>query len=121
MSYSVFIRGFDLQYVLETNYCTGATVLAESKCTIPFTTLRSSLFNLILGNSVMVQVVASNTYGDSALSPAGSGAVIQYVPDAPLLVANDPTITSATRIGLTWTAGVSNGGTVVLDYTINYS
>lgn len=76
MSYSVFIRGFDLQYVLETNYCTGATVLAESKCTIPFTTLRSSLFNLILGNSVMVQVVASNTYGDSAPSPAGSGAVI---------------------------------------------
>jgi hypothetical protein len=38
-----------------------------------------------------------------------------------LSVLNNPLITSATKIGLTWTAGVSNGGTSILDYTINYS
>lgn len=66
-------------------------------------------------------MVAVNIYGNSVTSPSGGGAVILYIPDAPLLVANNPSVTSATRIGLTWTAGVSSGGTSVLDYTINYS
>jgi len=43
------------------------------------------------------------------------------VPDAPINVANNPAVTTATRVGLTWQAGASNGGSAVLDYTINYS
>ena len=41
-------------------------------------------------------------------------------PDAPLAVADVPSITSATRIGITWTAGVANGGAPVLDYQLWY-
>lgn len=47
--------------------------------------------------------------------------MIQYVPDAPISLANNPAITSATRIGLTWSPGSSNGGSSVIDYTINFS
>ena len=36
-------------------------------------------------------------------------------------MANNPSITSATRVGLTWAPGSSNGGSSVNDYTINYS
>jgi len=43
------------------------------------------------------------------------------VPDAPINVANNPAVTTATKVGLTWSAGLSNGGSPVLDYTINYS
>ena len=43
------------------------------------------------------------------------------MPDAPINVADNTAITSATRVGLTWQAGASNGGSEVIDYTINYS
>jgi hypothetical protein len=122
-AYSIYIRQANLAFALETTYCNGTTadILAHATCTIPMSTLRASPFSLILNNPVLAQVVATNFYGDSSLSPTGSGAVILYVPDAPLSVLNNPLITSATKIGLTWTAGVSNGGTSILDYTINYS
>ena len=43
------------------------------------------------------------------------------MPDAPINVANNPAVTSATKVGLTWQDGSSNGGTQIIDYTINYS
>lgn len=123
-AYSVYIRDSNLVYTLEATYCDSSIITAimtSTRCTVPFTTLRSSTFNLILGNSVLAKIVASNVYGSSDPSPEGSGAVIQYVPDAPINVANDLTITSATRVGLTWVAGSSTGGSPIVDYTINYS
>jgi len=54
-AYSIFIRKADLSFALETNYCDGSSagILAARTCTIPFTTLRSSPFNLILNNPVI--------------------------------------------------------------------
>lgn len=52
------------------------------------------------------------------MSPSGNGAVIVYVPDAPISLADNPVITNALHVGLTWSDGVSNGGTSVIDYTI---
>jgi hypothetical protein len=55
--------------------------------------LISSPFNLGQGDSVNVKIIATNNYGDSEISPAGSGAIIVLVPDAPATLADDPSVT----------------------------
>jgi hypothetical protein len=42
------------------------------------------------------------------------------VPDAPVSLLNNPTITSDTTIRFTWSAGASDGGSPVLDYNVWY-
>ena len=54
------------------------------------------------------------------MSSIGTGAVILTNPDAPLNLANDPAVTLATQIGLTWTIGVNEGGSPVIDYQVTY-
>jgi hypothetical protein len=75
---------------------------------------------LVKGNSIYVKVISVNIYGDSVLSTVGNGAVIQYVPDAPVSLLNDPTTTTDTIIKITWSDGASDGGSSVLDYTVMY-
>ena len=41
------------------------------------------------------------------------------LPDAPLDLANNPLVTSAGLIGLTWSQGVYNGGSPVIDYRVS--
>ncbi len=65
-------------------------------------------------------VSASNNYGTSAQSQPANGAIIVLVPDAPLSLQDNPAITSALVVGLSWTDGVLNGGKPVLDYTVSY-
>lgn len=65
-------------------------------------------------------MIASNAYGDSALSPDGSGGIVVFVPDAPLTLANDDATTSNTVIRFTWADGANNGGTSVLTYNVYY-
>jgi len=45
-------------------------------------------------------------YGDSIFSVAGNGAVIWVVPDAPINIANDATMSSDKMIKITWTQGM---------------
>ena len=54
------------------------------------------------------------------MSAAGNGAIILTIPDAPVLLANAPLITRSNQIGITWSAGATNGGTPVIDYRINF-
>lgn len=42
------------------------------------------------------------------------------MPDAPVSLANNPAITSASSVGLSWSQGSENGGTSVLDFNILY-
>ena len=49
---------------------------------------------LVKGSSVYAKVIATNYYGDSEFSVSGNGAVILLVPDAPVNLTNDPTITT---------------------------
>ena len=42
------------------------------------------------------------------------------IPDSPLGLQNNAAITAANVIGLTWSAGIYNGGASVIDYTISY-
>lgn len=41
-------------------------------------------------------------------------------PDAPSNLANDPSVTTASQIGLNWEEGSENGGTSVLDFNLFY-
>ena len=77
-------------------------------------------YNLLKGNSVMAKVIANNFYGDSSFSPAGNGAIMIIIPDAPINLINDLSVTNRNRIGLKWDEGYSNGGSLVIDYKIWY-
>ena len=46
--------------------------------------------------------------------------MIVLVPDAPINPMNNPSVTSNSVIGFTWSDGASNGGTPVIDYKITY-
>jgi len=71
-------------------------------------------------DSVFAKVIATNIVNSSVESPSGNGGVILTNPDAPINLANDATITDATRIGLTWQPGAANGGTTVIDYRLSW-
>lgn len=77
--------------------------------------LTASPFNLVLGDSIDVRIVATNIYGNSQVSVTGSGANIVVLPSAPINFSNVASITLASRIGLSWQAGVS-GGQTIIDY-----
>jgi len=49
-------------------------------------------------------------------SDPGNGAVIITNPDAPILLAENYSLRTATSLGLMWSEGPSNGGSTVLDY-----
>ena len=53
-------------------------------------------------------------------SPDGNGAMILTNPDAPISFANNPAVTSATKIGLAWSEGAANGGSSVIDYRLTF-
>jgi hypothetical protein len=73
------------------------------------------------GDNVYVKIISVNIYGDSAIySMAGNGAVILNVPDSPISLTNDASITNAYQINFSWTQGLSNGGTEVIDYNVYY-
>ena len=70
--------------------------------------------------SSCTELTAHNFYGDSPVSNVGNGAKIVYPPDAPLSLSDNPLVTNAMQVGLTWTDGVSDGGTVIIDYQVQY-
>jgi len=83
-------------------------------------TLIRQPFNLILDESIQIKVQATNYYGASDLSVAGNGARVRLVPDAPVNLSNDLTVTNGAVIRFTWQEGASNGGAPVIDYDVVY-
>jgi hypothetical protein len=65
--------------------------------------------------------MAVNIYGNSEMSPVGGLAYITIIPDAPVNLISDAAITDAGVIGLDWEEGSSNGGSIIIDYTIQYA
>lgn len=76
---------------------------------------------MIEGDHVYAKVIANNMHGQSAYSTKGNGASIWLVPDAPLSLTNNAALTDATQIAFTWTPGVSNRGTEVIDYRVYFT
>lgn len=111
--YNIYIRQADLTYIFNNAVCDGTTLAVVSgttSCTIPLSTLTASPYSLLLGFSINSYVVAYNAYGNSVASPAGNGGIIVLVPNAPVSLANLPSITTKSVIGFSWMNGVSNGG-----------
>jgi hypothetical protein len=77
-------------------------------------------FNHPWGASIYAQIISTNVYGDSELSPLGNGAIITTYPDAPLTLIEDYTQRTPTKLGLNWLEGTANGGASVIDYTVSY-
>ena len=122
-SYTITIRQIDgVTYTTELGNCNGSSpsVVSALSCTIPIATLTSSPFNLPWGSSVYAKVVATNIVNSSDVSNEGNGGIILTNPAAPVSLANNPLVTSASVIGLTWSAGATTGGTPVIDYRISW-
>jgi len=82
--------------------------------------LKTSPYSHPWGVSIWATVTAVNYYGPSVESEAGNGAIIYTIPDPPINLQNVPSITLATQIGLKWEDAAENGGTEVLDYTLQF-
>lgn len=65
-------------------------------------------------------MLAYNFYGHSAESAPGNGAIILTYPDAPLNLKEITAARTSSSITLSWTAGLKNGGTPVLDYRVSF-
>jgi hypothetical protein len=92
----------------------------DLKCTIPLLVLQADPYFWALGDSIVAKVSASNSWGESAMSNPGNGAIVVTIPSPPINLLNNATITSDTRIGITWSDGVMNGGTPIIDYRVSY-
>jgi hypothetical protein len=70
----------------EQTHCDGASyaIINSTNCVIPLYVLTAAPFNLVLGNSIQVQIVAVNQFGNSSSSVVGSGVNVVVVPDAPI-------------------------------------
>lgn len=121
--YNIYIQQHDGTYTQESVECDGTspTVIASTQCEVSSFSLIASPYNLLKDESVNVKVIAYNFYGDSVMSEAGNGAQIQLVPDAPVNLANDASITDAFKVGLTWSPGADDGGSAVIDYKLWYA
>lgn len=64
--------------------------------------------------------MATNAYGDSAISDVGNGAIMVLVPDAPINLQDDPMTTSDSVIRFTWSDGASDGYQPIIDYRVSY-
>jgi len=111
-SYRIKVIQKDNNFSEDLVHCNGntASIINALNCTIPISTLLAQPYNLALGDSVYAIITSSNAYGESANSPAGNGATIVLVPDAPINVQDNVAVTNSTVIGLIWSGGVSHGG-----------
>ena len=122
-AYSIFIRtGDQLTYITDNSVCNGIsnTVIAQTSCDIPLSTLTAAPYNLLKGYSIYAYVISTNAYGSSPASDYGNGGVIVLVPDAPINLVDNIGVTSRSVISFSWAPAASDGGTAILDYTILY-
>ena len=120
--YKVYIRKADFTFIVDPSVCDGLDylVMQNTQCIVMLDKLTSQPYNLMLGYSIQIKVIATNAYGDSEISEAGNGDIIVLVPDPVIDLLNNPTITSDSVIGISWTDGLSNGGKEIIDYRISY-
>lgn len=70
------------------------------------------------GDYIYAIVSATNYYGESAYSAESNGAYYTRVPDAPINVAENTDVRTATENGLVWEDGENDGGLAITSYRI---
>jgi len=120
--YLVEIKQFNGTFTPQMSYCDASqpSIRDPTICTIPLTVLYAAPYSLPLKSLIEVRVTAKNNYGDSITSEVGGNAIIQYVPDAPVSLSTNTTLTSASQIGIYWSDGSSNGEATVTTYNVYY-
>lgn len=73
-----------------------------------------------MGYKIYIKVQATNAYGVSEISDPGYNDGVEVIPDAPINLVNHPEITSDSVIGISWSDGLSDGDSPILDYRIVY-
>jgi hypothetical protein len=84
--YRVYIQRSDNSWSEETLSCNAsvdATIITNTLCSIPASTLRSPPFSIAVASSIWVKVRAINGIGISLESLAGNGASMPIAPSVP--------------------------------------
>jgi hypothetical protein len=89
-------------------------------CLVPISLLIESTYSHEWGSSINTKVISYNLYGYSVESAVGNGAIILTNPDSPINLAETVAARTSSSITFTWSEGVENGGTTVLDYRVSY-
>jgi hypothetical protein len=119
-AYKVEIKQSDGQYSEDLVNCDGSqsTIRQNKKCTIPFTALRATPFEIPWGSSIYARVLSVNVVGESAYSAVGNGAIILSIPSAPYNLENDALVSGKSEIKFDWYEPLETGGTTILDYRV---
>ena len=91
-SYTIVIIKHDGTYAEDLINCDGteATIMTDTTCTIPISTLKAAPYSLPWGASIYVKVLATNEAGPSPYSTPGNGAIILTIPESPQNLVEDP-------------------------------
>lgn len=120
-AYTIMIRQNDGGFSPVLTTCNGAsaTIVQNLQCSISETVLIAAPFNIPWNSEVFATVAAVNIYGTSGPSTVGGGAIIVTVPNPPLNLQNNSSLTTSTQIGFTWSEPSFDGGKPVISYRIN--
>ena len=66
------------------------------------------------------KVESRNAFGFSSIASNEVSIRAASIADAPTNLANNVIVTAKGVIGLTWSAGASNGGSPIVDYRVNF-
>ena len=120
--YSIYFRHSDgLTFSEESTQCDGANsvIMSALKCNVAAYLLNEAPFNLPWGTNVHVKISAYNVKGESIHSGVANGATIIAVPDAPILLKENPVLRTSTTLGLVWSPAPDDGSLPVLDYKVS--
>lgn len=121
--YRIFILEHDkVTYTEETVECIGASqdVIDNQICHVALDTLIVPPYALVMNEEVWAKIIAINYYGESLYSEPGNNGLVKLIPDAPVNLLDDRTVTNDDRIKFTYEQGASDGGDPVLDFSIYY-
>jgi hypothetical protein len=111
-----------VNYLEETVECVGTStdVIDNQICHVALDTLIVPPWSLVMNEEVWVQIIAFNYYGESLISDSGNNGLIKLIPDAPVNLLDDRSVTNDDRIKFTYEEGASDGGDPVIDFYIYY-
>ena len=75
---------------------------------------------LVPNTNYKFKIESRNVFGFSSSYSNEVVILAAMIPNAPSNLANNVAVTSSGVVGLTWSAGISNGGSPIIDYTISY-
>ena len=98
-----------------------ATIILNTYCTVPVSTLRVAPFAIDIGSNIYTKVIAFNALGDSPSSSISTGLSMPNdanTPDAPTNLTRNSAFTTKNQVSFTWSAPVNNGGAVITSYLV---